>query len=132
MGIRLERHEKTTMTLCKWLQGHKQVSRVLYPALPEDPGYEIWKRDFSGASGVFSFVIKDRDREQAGAFINALEIHGLGYSWAGFESLAVMPQFSDRVIASGPEEGTTIRIQVGLEDVEDLMADIEKGLAAVK
>ncbi len=132
MGIRLERHAKTTMTLCKWLQSHPQISRVLYPALPEDPGYALWSRDFSGASGLFSFVIKDRDREQCGAFLNALQIHGLGFSWAGYESLAVMPQFQDRVTAYGPDEGTTIRIQVGLEDAEDLMADIERGLAAVK
>ena len=132
MGVRLERHQKTTMEICQWLQGHDQVSRVLYPALPDDPGYELWKRDFSGASGLFSFVIKDRDREECGAFLNALQIHGLGYSWAGYESLAVMPLFNDRVVAHGPNDGTTIRIQVGLEDPSDLIGDIERGLAAVK
>ncbi|MEE9314017.1 MAG: cystathionine beta-lyase [Rhizobiaceae bacterium] len=132
MGIRMERQEQTTMKLCKWLQGHDQVSRVLYPALPEDPGYELWKRDYGGASGLFSFVIKDRTRDECGAFLNALEIHGLGFSWAGYESLAVLPQFQDRVIAHGPDDGAAVRIQVGLEDVDDLMADIELGLAAVK
>ena len=132
MGVRLERHEKTTMALCQWLQGHQQVSRVLYPALPDDPGYALWKRDFSGASGLFSFIIKDKSREECGAFLNALQIHGLGYSWAGYESLAVMPQFQDRVVTHGPNDGTTIRIQVGLEDADDLMADIERGLAAVR
>jgi len=132
MGIRLAHVAKTTMELCQWLQGHEQVSRVLYPALPEDPGYELWKRDFSGASGLFSFVLKGRDSKHGGAFLNALQIHGLGYSWAGYESLAVMPNFDDRVVTPGPTEGTTIRIQVGLEDLEDLREDIERGLAAAK
>ncbi len=131
MGVRLERHQRTTMELCQWLQGNEMVSRVLYPALPDDPGYEIWKRDFSGASGLFSFVIKGKGRDECGAFLNALQIHGLGYSWAGYESLAVMPNFSDRVVAAGPEDGTTIRIQVGLEDATDLMADLERGFAAL-
>ncbi len=132
MNIRLEHQARTTMQLCEWLQGHKQVSRVLYPALPDDPGYALWKRDFKGASGLFSFVIRDKGREECGAFLNALKIHGLGYSWAGYESLAVMPNFSDRVVAMGPDEGTTIRIQVGLEDFDDLQEDIERGLAAVR
>lgn len=131
MGVRLERHQKSTLEICQWLQTHPKVSRVLYPALPDDPGYELWSRDFCGASGLFSFVIKDKDREECGAFLNALDIHGLGYSWAGYESLAVMPVFADRVVAKGPEDGTTIRIQVGLEDPSDLIADIEKGLAAL-
>ena len=131
MGIRLERAQKTTMELCNWLGTHEKVSRVLYPALPDDPGYELWKRDFCGASGLFSFIIKDVDREQAGKFLNALQIHGLGYSWAGYESLAVMPDFSDRVVAHGPDDGTAIRIQVGLEDTEDLIADLERGFAAL-
>ena len=131
MGVRLERHEKTTMLLCQWLNGHDMVSRVLYPALPDDPGYELWKRDYSGASGLFAFVIKGKGREDCGAFLNALEVHGLGYSWAGYESLAVMPNFSDRIVATGPDEGTTIRIQVGLEDTADLIADLERGFAAL-
>lgn len=131
MGIRLAHHEKSAMEICQWLQQHEKVSRVLYPALPEDPGHALWKRDFSGASGVFSFVIKNRDRDECGAFLNALRIHGLGYSWAGYESLAVMPTFDDRLIARGPQDGTTIRIQVGLEDVSDLIADLDRGLAAL-
>lgn len=131
MGVRLERHQKTTMKLCQWLQDHEMVSRVLYPALTDDPGYELWKRDYSGASGLFSFVIKSKDREQCGAFLNALQIHGLGYSWAGYESLAVMPNFTDRVVATGPDDGTAIRIQVGLEDTADLIADLERGFAAL-
>ncbi|MDD9909392.1 MAG: cystathionine beta-lyase [Ahrensia sp.] len=131
MGVRLQRHAQTTLQLCEWLQGHDMVSRVLYPALPDDPGHALWKRDFCGASGLFSFVIKDKSREECGAFLNALRIHGLGYSWAGYESLAVMPTFEDRIMAHGPNEGTTIRIQVGLEDAKDLIADLERGFAAL-
>ncbi len=132
MGVRLAHHEKSTMEICRWLWKHPEVSRVLYPALPDDPGHELWKRDFKGASGLFSFVIRGKGRDDCGAFLNALKYHGLGYSWAGYESLAVMPNFGDRVVAHGPDEGTTIRIQVGLEDPQDLIADLERGFAALK
>ena len=132
MGVRLKHQQKSTLKICQWLQQHEHVSRVLYPALPEHPGHDIWKRDFSGASGLFTFVIKDRDREACGAFLNALRIHGLGYSWGGYESLAVMPRFDDRVIDHGPKDGTAIRIQVGLEEDDDLIEDLERGLAAVR
>ncbi len=131
MGVRLERHQKTTMAICEWLQEHSQVERVLYPALPDDPGHALWKRDFCGASGLFGFVLKDADREAGGRFLNALRIHGLGYSWAGYESLAVMPNLSDRILATAPKNGTTIRIQVGLEDAVDLIADLLRGFDAM-
>lgn len=131
MGVRMRHQEKSTLQICQWLQTKTEVSRVLYPALPDDPGHELWARDFSGASGLFSVVLKDRSPDQAGAFLNALRIFGLGYSWAGYESLAVMPNFSDRQICRGPEDGTTIRLQIGLEDAEDLIADIDQALAAM-
>jgi cystathionine beta-lyase len=108
------------------------VARVLHPALPSHPGHEIWKRDFSGASGIFSIVLNGGGKEQAHAFLDALEIFGLGYSWGGFESLAVHVSLGDRVVAKAPEEGPVIRLQIGLEDVEDLKADIDKALAAAK
>ena len=131
MGVRLERQSRTTFQIVDWLAQHKAVSRVLYPALPDDPGYALWRRDFSGASGLFSFVIEGKGRDECGAFLNALRFHGLGYSWAGYESLAVMPVFTDRTVCPGPQEGTTLRIQVGLEDPEDLIADLERGFAAL-
>lgn len=131
MGVRMRHQAKTTLHLCHWLQQQPQVARVLYPALPEHPGHELWKRDFTGANGLFSFVIKDKTLDQCGAFLNALQIFGLGYSWASHSSLAVPAVFSDRTIAKGPQEGATLRIQVGLEDVEDLMSDLERGFAAL-
>ncbi len=131
MNVRLAHQSKTTMELCLWLQNHDQVARVLYPALPEDPGYDLWKKDYSGASGLFAIVLKDCGEAEGARFLNALEIFGLGYSWAGHESLALMPVFSDRTVAKAPEGGVTIRLQVGLEDFSDLKNDLEKGFAAL-
>ncbi len=131
MNVRLAHQSKTTMDLCLWLQGHEKVARVLYPALPDDPGYELWKKDYSGASGLFAIVLKDCVEAEGARFLNALDIFGLGYSWAGHESLAVMPVFADRTVAKAPKGGATIRLQVGLEDFSDLKKDLEKGLAAL-
>jgi cystathionine beta-lyase len=110
------------------------VARVLHPALESFPGHAIWKRDFSGSSGIFSIVLdiadSSRHRAKTHAFLDALEIFGLGYSWGGYESLAVAVNLSDRTIALPPKEGPVIRLQIGLEDCPDLLADIERGLAA--
>lgn len=131
MAIRLRHHETSTMQVCKWLQGHPLVSRVLYPALPDHAGHELWQRDFDGASGLFSFVIKDKDRKQCSAFLDALEIFALGYSWGGYGSLALMPDFTDRQVCHGPQDGTAIRLSIGLEDVDDLIGDLDRGFAAI-
>lgn len=129
MNVRLKHHELSTLVICEWLQRRDDVARVLYPALPDHPGYALWSRDFAGASGLFTFVLRG-DVEAAGRFLNALQIHGLGYSWAGYESLAVIPWFGDRTVCLGPNDGTAIRIQVGLENASDLIADLERGFAA--
>jgi cystathionine beta-lyase len=109
---------------------------VLHPALPSFPSHDLWKRDFKGASGIFSFVLAvdnpDRFRAKAHAFLDALGIFGLGYSWGGYESLAVQVNLNDRLIAKAPKEGPVLRLQIGLEDVADIKADIERGLAAAK
>ncbi len=131
MGVRLAHHERSTMELCKWLQQDERVARVLYPALPDDPGYDIWKRDFTGASGLFGIVLKGADEAAGARFLDALKLFGLGYSWAGHECLAVMPRFGDRTIAQPPEEGVIIRLQIGLEDVADIKRDLERGLSAI-
>ena len=103
---------------------------MLHPALESHPGHAIWKRDFCGASGVFSIVLDGGGQKQAHAFLDALKIFGLGYSWGGYESLAVPVYLGDRAVAKGPYDGPMIRLQIGLEDVADLKADIERGLAA--
>ncbi|MEO0542601.1 MAG: cystathionine beta-lyase [Pseudomonadota bacterium] len=132
MGIRLERHQRSALEIAQWLQTQEGVGRVLHPALPDHPGHEIWKRDFCGSTGIFSFVLEGAGVAQADAFLNALEIFGLGYSWAGFESLAVNAQLGDRTVSKRDYGGPVIRLQIGLEDVPDLKADLEKALAAAR
>ncbi len=130
MGVRLERHQASALALARWLERQPGVGRVLHPGLESHPGHAIWKRDFSGASGIFSIVLAGGGTAQAHAFLNALRVFGLGYSWGGFESLAVQANITDRTIAKGPYDGPVLRLQIGLENVEDLKADLERGLAA--
>ena len=130
MGVRLERHEQSALEIARWLETQPGVARVLHPGLESHPDHPLWKRDFSGASGIFSVVLAGGGQKQAHAFLDALEVFGLGYSWGGYESLAVHVYLGDRVIAKGPYEGPLIRLQIGLENVEDIKADIARGLKA--
>ena len=130
MGVRLERHQKSALEIARWLETMLGVSRVLHPGLESHPGHSLFKRDFSGSSGIFSIVLAGGGQKQAHAFLDALRIFGLGYSWGGYESLAVPVFIGDRVVAKGSYDGPLIRLQIGLEDVEDLKADISAGLAA--
>jgi cystathionine beta-lyase len=130
MGVRLEQHQKSALEIARWLETQPGVARVLHPALESHPGHAIWKRDFFGSSGVFSVVLAGGDVRNGHAFLDALQIFGLGYSWGGYESLAVPVNIADRTIAKGPYEGAVLRLQIGLEDVEDLKADLQRGLRA--
>lgn len=133
MGMRLEHHQKSALEIANWLEARDDVLQVLHPALPSFPTHDIWKRDFKGSSGVFSFVLKaqaERFTETSHAFLNALSIFGIGFSWGGYESLAVPVSVRDRTVAKGPSEGPLIRLQIGLEDVADLKRDLEAGFAA--
>ncbi len=132
MGVRLERHQENALAIARWLEGRQGVARVLHPALESHPGHALWKRDFSGSSGIFSIVLSGGGTREAHAFLDALQIFGLGYSWGGYESLAVHVYLGDREIAKGPYEGPLIRLQIGLEDVDDIKADIQRGLDAVR
>ena len=131
-GVRLERHQKSTMEIARWLEKQPGVARVLHPGLESDPGHALWKRDCSGSSGIFSIVLSGGRVPQAHAFLDALRIFGLGYSWGGFESLAVPVNITDRKVATRQYEGPLLRLQIGLEDVEDLKADLSQGLAAAR
>jgi len=130
MGVRLERHQKSALALARWLETEPAVKQVLHPALESFPGHALWKRDFSGASGIFSIVLDGGDDDRAHAFLDALRIFGLGYSWGGFESLAVHVDLDDRTVTPRHHGGPIIRLQIGLEDVDDLKADIQGALAA--
>jgi cysteine-S-conjugate beta-lyase len=136
MGIRLERHQESALLLASELEGMEGIAAVLHPALPSHPGHALFKRDFTGSTGLFSIVLDgahpDLFKRRAHAFLDQLEIFGLGYSWGGYESLAVHVNLADRTIAKAPEQGPVIRLQVGLEDADDLLADVKRGLASAR
>lgn len=131
LAVRLRRHEQSALTVARWLQRRPEVARVMHPALPEDPGHALWQRDFSGASGLFAVVL-DRSYPKAAiaAFTDGLEYFGLGGSWGGYESL-VLPfePAAARSVTAWREPSPTLRFHVGLEDPEDLIADLERGFA---
>ena len=130
LGVRLERHQRSGLELAHWLAERPEVARVLHPALPSHPSHALWKRDFTGASGLFSIVLKPVARGRLAAMLDGLELFGMGYSWGGFESL-ILPfdPRAYRTATTWQAEGPAVRLHVGLEDVEDLKADLEAGLA---
>ncbi|WP_305985460.1 cystathionine beta-lyase [Roseibium sp. MMSF_3544] len=130
LSVRLERHQRNTLAVLDWLKDQQQVGRIRYPALPTDPGHEIWKRDFSGSSGLCGFDFVDgTTHDQANSFLNALTLFGLGYSWGGFESLAIPAKLKGcRSATSYDKNRCTIRLHIGLEDPDDLIRDIEQAL----
>lgn len=132
LGVRLARHHQSGLAVAQWLQQRPEVLRVLHPALPSDPGHAIWKRDFTGASGLFGMVLKPVSDQAVNAFLNALTLYGMGASWGGFESLAIPFALSDvRTATTWAPGGPCVRIHIGLEDVGDLIADLERGFAAL-
>lgn len=122
MAVRLKEHEASALTVARWLKERPEVGLVLHPALPDCPGHEHWKRDFNGSSGLFSFELKDADKASRDAFVDALQLFGIGYSWGGYESL-VLPIDPYRTVAE-PPAANLVRLHIGLEDPEDLIADL--------
>lgn len=131
LAVRLKRHQETALTLARWLQTRPEVSRVLYPALDDDPGHSIWRRDFTGACGLFGVVLKPATHKAVSAMLDGLRHFGLGFSWGGYESLAV-PADVRRAVTKLALEGPVIRIHAGLEDAGDLIADLTKGFERLK
>ena len=134
LAVRLKQHWKAGVALAEWIARQPEVERVLHPALPGDPGHAIWKRDFTGACGLFGVVLKEGITERAlGAMIDGLELYGIGSSWGGFESLIV--PFDPRETRSAtqwPHKGPCFRIHAGLENEEDLIADLEAGFERLR
>ncbi len=130
LAVRLARHQENALKVALWLQTRPEVKRVLYPALPEDPGHSLWKRDFCGASGLLGVVFKQTSGAAVAALIDGMELFPLGYSWGGFESLiAPLAPGGARSARPWAAPAPGIRLHVGLEDPLDLIADLDKGLA---
>ncbi|MXO89568.1 cystathionine beta-lyase [Pontixanthobacter aquaemixtae] len=139
MALRLERSSQSALQIARWLQDRKEVSHVLCPMLPGTRGHEVWQRDFTGGCGLFSFVLRDADKAARARFVDALDLFGIGYSWGGFESLALPFDPGHIRTAStwppvqwGTGEHLGIRLSVGLEHAADLIEDLENGFAAME
>jgi cystathionine beta-lyase len=131
LAVRLAQHYRSALEMARWLATRPEVVRVLHPALESDPGHTIWKRDFTGASGLFSIVLKPAPQQAVDALLDAVTLFGMGFSWGGFESLVIpfdcTPYRSATKWAPG---GPTLRLHIGLENVEDLKSDLERGFEA--
>lgn len=133
IAVRMRQQMANALKVARWLESHPGVKRVLYPALESDPGHAIWKRDFTGAASLFSFVLQPAGEAQVRAFVNALELFGIGSSWGGFESLAIVARIERcRTATKWDPGGPTIRLHVGLEDPDDLIEDLQRGFAALR
>ena len=127
LGVRMKQHEASTLPIAQWFAARPEVARVLYPALPSDPGHALWKRDFTGASGLFSVELKPCSRTQLAAMLDHYEYFGLGYSWGGFESLVAPANIGNARSLHPWRGGPLIRYHIGLEDADDLVRDLEAG-----
>ena len=128
LSVRLERHQKNAITVAAWLKSRPEVDRVLYPALEDDPGYDLWKRDFSGASGLFGIILNDVSREAVAAMLDGLEFFAMGASWGGYESLIIPNEPANvRSATEWTAAGPGLRLHIGLEDPDDLIEDLDKG-----
>jgi cystathionine beta-lyase len=131
LAVRLKQHQQAGLTLARWLNARPEVARILHPALPDDPGHALWKRDFSGACGLFGVILKPVSEAAVAAFADGLQHFGIGYSWGGFESL-IVPAHIRRTAKPFTAEGPVLRIHAGLEDPADLIADLEQGFERLK
>lgn len=131
MAVRLKQHEAGALKIARWLDDRSEVATVLHPALPGCPGHDHFVRDFKGSSGLFSFALKDGDEASRAAFVDALRLFGIGFSWGGYESLAV-PADPKRALGVPDHGGALVRLHIGLEDPDDLIADLDQAFAAFR
>lgn len=132
MGVRLRQHWASGVEVAQWLEGRPEVDKVLHPALPSHPGHALWKRDYSGACGLFAIALKPVPEPALHAFIDGLALFGLGVSWGGYESLALPFSPAGRTTTQWPYAGPGVRLHIGLEDPADLIADLEQGFQAMR
>jgi len=133
LAVRLAQHHQSGVEIARWLATRPEVSRVLHPALENDPGHAIWKRDFTGASGLFSIILKPVPAKAVDALLDTVKLFGMGYSWGGFESLIIPFDCEPyRTATKWQPEGPALRLHVGLENVDDLKADLDQGFAALR
>jgi cysteine-S-conjugate beta-lyase len=131
LSVRLAQHHASALEMAHWLAGRPEVVRVLHPALESHPGHAIWKRDFTGASGLFSIVLQPKPQAAVDAMLDTVKLFGMGYSWGGFESLAIPFDCTPyRTATQWAPGGPALRLHIGLENVDDLKADLERGFAA--
>jgi cystathionine beta-lyase len=130
LAVRLERHTRSALTIAQWLRERPEVAEVIYPALPGSRGHELWKRDFTGACGLFGAILHPVAKARVDAMLDGLRLFRMGWSWGGFESL-IIPTHPQRARTATPWEtpGPNLRLHVGLEDPQDLIADLEEGFA---
>ncbi|HEX8375877.1 MAG TPA: PLP-dependent transferase, partial [Geminicoccaceae bacterium] len=133
MALRLREHGRQGLAMAEWLQSRPEVLRVLHPGLPGDPGHAIWRRDFSGASGLFGVILKPASPAALGAMLDGLELFGMGFSWGGFESLVIPFDCKPyRTATRWAPGGPGLRFHIGLEDISDLQADLDAGFARLR
>jgi cysteine-S-conjugate beta-lyase len=133
LAVRLAQHHRSGLEMARWLAARSEVARVLHPGLESDPGHAIWKRDFTGASGLFSIVLKPVSQKAVDALLDTVTLFGMGFSWGGYESL-IIPFDCDayRTATKWSPGGPALRLHIGLENVDDLKADLDRGFAALK
>jgi len=132
LAVRLRRHQESAIAIASWLEQQPQVKRVMFPALKSDPGHALWREQFSGAAGPFTFELNPCSETAFAAFIDSFQLFGLGTSWGGFESL-VLPAvpYHLRTLSVLPDEGRLVRVHVGLEAPDDLRDDLARALALI-
>ena len=130
IAVRLKQHQLHAMEVAEWIKTMPEVKRVLYPALPTDPGHAIWKRDMTGASGLFGVELTTVTEEALGAMLDELRYFGMGFSWGGYESLIIAYQpHKMRKVTTWDKNATLLRLHIGLEAPKDLIADLDAGFA---
>ncbi|MGQ0751465.1 MAG: cystathionine beta-lyase [Betaproteobacteria bacterium] len=133
IGVRLKHQMQSAFKVARWLQSRPEVLRVIYPALEGDAGHALWKRDYEGAAALFSFVLQPCDERAVARFIDSLQLFGIGSSWGGYESLVVLADIARfRTATRWNPGGPTVRLHIGLEDPDDLIADLAAGFDRLK